>query len=83
MGIPVKMVELVGVTVDSTNAEVKVGNTLGDPFQFNVGVKQGDGLSAASFNIALRSIKSNTDQKGTLVLKLSQMCTYACDLVVM
>jgi hypothetical protein len=45
-------------------------------------MKQGDGLSAALFNIALHSIINNTNKKETLFLKSSQISAYADDLVI-
>jgi hypothetical protein len=54
--------------MDNTRARVKVGSKLSDSFIFNMGVKQGDGLSAVLFNLTLYQAINRVDQKGTIFL---------------
>jgi hypothetical protein len=63
MGIPVKITNLVRMFMDNTSAKAKVGNKLSEPFQFNTGVEQRDGLSTALFNIPLHNDINKIDQK--------------------
>jgi hypothetical protein len=44
-GISKKLIRLVQMSMTTTKAKVKVGNNLGKEYEFNKGVKQGDGLS--------------------------------------
>jgi len=82
MGISVKTIKLVRMTMDNTRAKVKVGNKFSESLQFNAAVKQGYGLSTTQLHFALHSVINKADQKGTLILKSSPICAYADDLVV-
>jgi len=82
MGIPVKIIKLVRMTMDNIRAKVKVGNKFSESFQFNAGVKHGCGLSTTLLHFALHSVINKADQKGTLLLKSSPIYAYADDLVV-
>jgi hypothetical protein len=71
-GIPIMIMKLVQMAVDSTSAKIKVEKKLSEPFQFNTGVKQGDGLSTTLLKIALHSVINKTDQKGTHFLSVAR-----------
>ena len=62
-------------------AVVKVNNQKTKIFEFKTGIKQGDGLSANLFIIALHKVIRKIDQRGTIFNKLSQICAYADDVV--
>jgi hypothetical protein len=53
MRIPHKIIRIVEMTMSHTKARVKIGNKLSETFEFSVGVKQGDGLSAVLFILAM------------------------------
>lgn len=81
-GIVNKLIRLVEMTMKDTRAKVKVINRMTKSFSFSNGVKQGDGLSAVLFNLALHSVIKMVDQKGTIFTKSSQIFGYADDIAI-
>ena len=47
-GIPQKLIRLTRMTMRQTKARVKIDNQLGVPFEYDKGVKQGDGCQHPS-----------------------------------
>jgi hypothetical protein len=65
------------IMIFHTTARVKVTNTLGNSCTFNAGVRQGDGLPTTLFILALHYGVQQLDQRGTIFMKLSQICACA------
>jgi sorting nexin-29 len=82
MKIPYKLLRLVKMTMKNTTARVKVTNKLSNSFTFNAGAKQGDGLSTTLFILVLHYGVQKIDQRGTIFPKLSQICAYANNIVI-
>jgi hypothetical protein len=53
IGIPIKIIKFVQMTMDNTSVKVKIGNKLSELYQINARVKQGNGPSRTLFNNAL------------------------------
>jgi hypothetical protein len=56
--------------------------SLFETFEFSVGVKQGDGLSAVLFILALLNAENKIEHRGTIFTKSSQICAYADEIKV-
>jgi hypothetical protein len=82
IGIPKKLIRLIRMTMCPTKARVNIGIQISAHFEFNKGVKQGDGLSTTPFILALHNAGQETDQRGTIYTKSSQICAYADDVVI-
>ena len=81
VGITQKLFKLIEMSLRDTKAAVKINNRKTRTFEFNAGLKQGDGLSTTLFIIALHKVIWEIDQRGTIFNKLSQICAYADNLV--
>jgi sorting nexin-29 len=81
VGTPQKLIKVMEMTLKDTKAALKINNRKTITFEFNTGMKQGDGLSTTLFIIALHQVIWEREQRGTIFNKLSQVCTYADDVV--
>jgi hypothetical protein len=74
---------MVEMTTNHTKVRVKVGNKLSETFEFRIGVKKGDVLSAVLFILELHNAVNKIDQRGTIFTKSSQICAYTDGIVIM
>ena len=69
--IPNKLVRLIKMTIQNTEASVKIENLASNPFLILSGVRQGDSLSATIFNLTLVSVIKKLKLRGDVSLKLN------------
>jgi len=48
----------------------------------SIGVRQGDGFSVTLFNLVLHKALKNLEQSNTILNRLTQICGYADDILV-
>jgi sorting nexin-29 len=82
MKIPEKLIRLTRMIMNTTQAKVEIYNKLTAKFEFNTGVRHGDGFSAAILIVVLHSVIKSIDQRGTIYTKSSQICAYTDDIFI-
>jgi hypothetical protein len=70
MGIPMKIIRLINMTLNNSKAQIAVEDKLTQMLEINAGVRQGDLLSALSFNLTLESVIRNLEIRGNITAKL-------------
>lgn len=78
--VPQKLVRLIIMTMSGSKSKVKLGNKMSEAFEFTKGVKQGDGLSATLFLIALHQAVKHLVHPEPIFHESSQLCAYADDI---
>jgi sorting nexin-29 len=82
-GIPKKIERLVKMTLEGAQAKVIVDGKISNPFVIDMGVRQGDRLSATLFNLVLHKVLKNLEQGNTILNRLTQICGYVDDILVL
>ena len=82
MKIPDKIIRLTQMTMDGSRAVINTRDGLSKEVEITRGVRQGDGLSATLFIIALDGVINDCELEGTIITKEVQMVAYADDLVI-
>ncbi|PSN35187.1 hypothetical protein C0J52_22574 [Blattella germanica] len=84
LGIPKKLVRLIGMCLNGTKSRVRVGKQVSDIFEIHNGLKQGDALSPLLFNFVLEhAIKSLEDKEGVQFNGIHKLLVYADDIVLL
>jgi len=83
LGIPKKLVQLIGVTMAGSKATVRVDNQYASMFPITNGVRQGDALSSVLFDLVLEAILQKMNITGHIGTKSTQILTYADDVAIM
>ena len=79
--IPKKLIKLIGLTLNNTIAQVKIGNQFTNEFRIISGVKQEDPLSATLFSIVIDNVIKQLDIKGNISTRIKQCSAYADDIL--
>ena len=70
------------MTIEGAQAKVIVGGKICAPFTIDKGIRQGDDLSATLFNLTLQKAMKNLEQNNIILNRLTQICGYADDILV-
>ena len=81
-GFPDKLTRLIKATLDRVMCHVRISRELAEPFESRRGLRQGDGLSCALFNIGLEGVvrRAGIDTSGSIFNKAVQLLAYADDI---
>jgi sorting nexin-29 len=82
LGIPKKLVKLIGVTMAGSKAIVRVDNQYTSAFPITNGVRQGDALSSVLFDLVLEAVLQKMNITGHIGTKSTQMFAYADDVAI-
>jgi sorting nexin-29 len=82
MEIPSKLIKLIKITVKSTRAVFETEHGSTEKFHINTGLRHGDVLSTLLFNLVLEGIIRKLDTRGNISTRLTQLCAYVDDLVI-
>jgi hypothetical protein len=80
--IPSKTIRLIGLTLTNTIAKVKINNQFTEDFSVEIGVKQGDPLSATLFTVVIDNVLKKMDLIGNISTRLKQRSAYADDILI-
>ena len=77
-----RMTRLIKATLDRVMCHVRVAGELAEPFPSQQGLRQGDGLSNALFNIGFEGVvrRAGIDTRGTICNKSVQLLAFADDI---
>ena len=78
--IPNKLVWLIKMTIQNTEASVKIENLTSNQFSISYGVCQDNPVSATIFNLILDQVIKKLNLRGDVSLKLKQIVAYADDI---
>jgi hypothetical protein len=80
--IPSKIIRLIGLTLTNTTAKVKINNQLTQNFSVEIGVKQGNLLSATLFTVVIDNVLKQMDLTENISTRLKQCSAYADDILI-
>lgn len=84
LGIPKKYVNLIKACYEKTLCRVRYLQGISDSFEVKSGLKQGDALSPALFNLVLEKVIKDTNDDRRMEISNEQvMLAYADDIVIM
>jgi hypothetical protein len=71
----------VNITLTNTIAKVKINNQFTENLSVEIGVKQGDPLSATLFTVVIDNVLKQMDLRGNISTRLKKYSAYADDIL--
>jgi hypothetical protein len=71
-GIPKNLVRLVEMSMKDSDAKITIGGNVSKPYIVLQGVRQGDGLAAVQFNLALEKVVKELKLNGKYFISLNR-----------
>lgn len=82
IGIPYKIVNLMKMTMENSMTAILTQDGMSNEFEYDKGVRQGDGLAATMFTIALEGVIRDCEFRGTIADHPVQVIAYADDIAI-
>ena len=81
MQIPGKIIRLVTLVTQHTEAEIKLNSEYTEELEVKAGIRQGDPLPTIFFCTVMEPLMKTLEMRGNISTRMEQVCVYTDDIV--
>jgi len=81
MQIPGKIIRLVTLVTQHTEAEIKLNSEYTEELEVKAGIRQGDPLPTIFFCTVMEPLMKKLEMRGNISTRMEQVCVYTDDIV--